>query len=224
MTTFIITSVLSASKVPLNYTPIRSVFSLEQRIDQSIETINSIRKKFNKVKIIFADCSYKKLSEDNTTKIKDNLLPDDIWCDLFENRNIHQIVHSTNKSAGEANIIKYCLDNFEIPDDVYKISGRYTINDDFDIDKIDKNLDYNFAVREEIYGTTCITSLYRIKNSALYKKMVYELCEIYSNDVPISIEQLIFFYLQNINFNNCQFLRRIGITGKIAVNGKERES
>lgn len=223
MTTFIITSVLNSSNIPLNYNNLRNVFSLSERIEQSLETIDSIRNKFSDVKIIFADCSYEKLSDINKEKIISKLETNDIWCDLFDKEEIYNVVHSPNKSAGEVSIIKYCLENFKIENDIYKISGRYKLDDCFDISAIDESKNYNFVRQNTAWnGYVCLTSLYRVRNQNLYKEMINQIDFVYKNhNYQTSIEKLVDVYLSQINFYNCQLMDKIGIFGKIAVGGDE---
>ena len=53
----LITSVINTPNTPLSYTNTRSVFSRQDRFEQTKKTIKSVREKLSNSKIIIVECS-----------------------------------------------------------------------------------------------------------------------------------------------------------------------
>jgi hypothetical protein len=110
----------------------RSKFSVEERVQQTKETLSSIRLKCPEAKIV--------LVEGSDTEIeKWNLDYDDVVL-CRDNPEIRNIIYNNFKSLGECAMMmhvgkKLDLENYEI---VMKISGRYKLTDDFSLERISK--------------------------------------------------------------------------------------
>lgn len=112
----------------------------EKRIQQTIETFKSIRKIPNSV-IIFADASVDALPKE-VMILFDGLY--DIFFDLSKNTDIRNLSLTGQKSQAETllllNTISQFKSNFDIMKimssvkRIFKISGRYSLTEDFDVE------------------------------------------------------------------------------------------
>ena len=53
----IITSIINPIKEPLSYTNVRTIYSSEERFEQVLKTINSVKEKIPNSKIVLLECS-----------------------------------------------------------------------------------------------------------------------------------------------------------------------
>lgn len=145
----VITSVTSFKEKKLSYSNRRSKFSVEERIVQTEKTISSIREKIPTAKIILAEAG---LVED-TGRLSSKV---DQYIYLGSNYFVRKAVDSIFKGIGEAVILLFL--SIYLPKDIdfyFKISGRYYLNDEFDINKW---CDGFFVVRK--YDKVFSTRLY----------------------------------------------------------------
>ena len=158
----IITSVVQTTNKPLSYSEIRSVYSHQQRFEQTLETIDSIRKNIPNAHILLIECS-----------------PPSEWMDIlkskvdqFINLEFNETVNnSLHKGLGEKTLLLTALSNLkEEYANIYKISGRYVLIDNwhFDISKWTKTDELTFC-KTNCYGIEngLHTFFYRIPNSKL---------------------------------------------------------
>jgi hypothetical protein len=157
---FLITSVLNTGSNPWTYTTTRSVFSTQDRFQQTLETIASIRVKCPAAKILLCDCS--DLSPEMTTKCVEEA---DLFFQTFEHTEIRDAcIQSNKKGYGELlktqYIVKY-LETNNIPfRRLIKISGRYFLNKSFQLDAFS---DITYTFRQPFPNSTCNpTVLYSI--------------------------------------------------------------
>ncbi len=138
----IITSKIEVSKQPLSYSKCRSIYTRDERFKQLIETINSVKKYIYNSFIIVVDNS--KLEDCEIDKLSSiiNILLNPDECKLLERNCDCQPF----KQLAELHQIKYILNyvksnNIKF-DNLFKITGRYIINNDFVYDKYinDKNI------------------------------------------------------------------------------------
>lgn len=218
MTTVIVTSVLNPISKPLDYSSIRSVYSPEQRVEQSINTIFSVRKNLGDVRILFVDCSVSPPTE--ASKIKDILRNDDRYIDLSNQSSVSIFVNSANKSYGELMLLDWAISNISFKDDIFKISGRYYLENEFDFGTLDRNADINCKARGFKHANNvCLTTFYRIKTQDTFKKYIEHGKLLFQQYPTISAEHVLFNFLacnQNLKIQN---LDRIGVVGNIAVTG-----
>jgi len=146
--------------------PAIGVFSPDERLKQTLETIDSIRKKAPNSFIILSDVSVEKLTEKHDELVSK--------VDLFLNlTGVDFLLHFTKlgmKSQGECGMMYVVLDylqkNTEIlegVDRIFKITGRIQLDDDFSLDEYTGlNGKYVFKKRvptwmnEPIHGATHI--------------------------------------------------------------------
>jgi hypothetical protein len=120
----IVTSVVEISEAPLDWAPVRSIYSHQQRFEQTLETIDSIRKHLPGADIILAECSPESpYMEELKTRV-------DIFINTYPNGLIRD---GYRKAVCEAQLMLYVFDrvDFSVYDNIFKISGRYVLTDKF---------------------------------------------------------------------------------------------
>lgn len=105
-----------------------SAYSVGERIDQTQQTLKSIRKQCPEATIFFV--------EGSDTDIASCKFDYDILVRPTEDPAAKQLIYSSQKSIGEAVMMIFTgntqpLENYDL---VFKISGRYTLTDDFSLD------------------------------------------------------------------------------------------
>lgn len=106
----------------------RSAFNVKERILQTHETLRSIREKCPSAKIYFIEGSDTDLSDCKFDY--DELL---VSTKDFEAR---KLIYSSAKSPGECVMMIYAANNIQNLEDydlIFKISGRYVLTDDFNV-------------------------------------------------------------------------------------------
>jgi hypothetical protein len=134
----LITSVICTPNTPLSYTNDRSVYTHEERFEQTKRTIESVKQKIPNLKILIVECS--NLSFDQEEYLKKNT---DYFLNLYNNEKIRKNTSSVSKSLGEGTMtlcaLQYLLDNNIGFNNLIKISGRYWLSDKFDYNKFNNN-------------------------------------------------------------------------------------
>jgi hypothetical protein len=172
--------VLISSKIIINNIN-KSIYSIDTRFNQTIETIESIRKRIPDVCIIIIDNS-------DFTNNKNYLDTLELKCDIvlnpINNLKLNNATNSSNSSIGETYQIIYFLDIFNQLNIKYKqffkISGRYLINDEFVYSKYKSDkLIFKFSEWSErntinnmclfcIQNNEYVTSFYKISQRRFY--------------------------------------------------------
>lgn len=152
---FVITSVINPTVAPLSYTVTRSVFTEQERFTQTIETIDSIKRKVPWAKIAFLECS--NISPDLERELKTQV---NFYVNYYGNKKISDAVTSPYKGIGECYKLRKFLEvyPFDNVKRLFKISGRYRLNDNFNHDNYDNN-ENNFKRISCGFATT----LYKIE-------------------------------------------------------------
>ena len=216
----IVTSKIYTSNKPFTYSAERSIYSPEERLSQTIETINSIRSKIQNSFIILYDNSI--LNNDEYYSIVDRV-------DCFINHHNDNVINNfTNNSAhklfGEIaqtyKILEYLTifhKNMNIKN-LFKITGRYVINEDFDYNKLNNinNIVFkrNTDVEDRLYYFTCFYKVNQNKIK-LYQDVIFELFEDIKNGNYEYEEWEVL--LPNLLYGEFETIDTLGITQRIAV-------
>jgi len=194
----IITSVIETTNKPLNYSKIRSVYSHQQRFEQTLETIESVRKYMPSTEIILVECSpqseyMKALSE----KV-----------DYFYNLEFNQVVNnSPEKGKGEITLLLHAFSKLtKHYTNIYKITGRYVIQPSFDKSIWDGS-DTITVCKSNRYGmeNSMHTFFYKIPNNC-----ISELKRCFDLFLHTTKNKCIENFLAN-NLKNITFFDKIGI-------------
>ena len=215
----IVTSVLIPwNDSPFDYKGLRSVFSVDERIAQTIETLESIKKYLPDANVIFveggADDRVVDLLERHIRKTHGSRIIYGGKCGW-----VKRAVSGKSKALGEIALMLYVRRFFRKNryDYFFKLSGRYKLNDDFDISRwrMDK------ICGSDIYGdeTTISTRLLGIPRSLLDRYYYALLRRIWR--VPKVSTVLEGYVAKGIGRNNICFMQPIGVEGFSASEKKK---
>lgn len=216
----IITSVINVSSNKLSYTNTRSIYSSEERLNQTLESINSIKKYIENYYIVLVEGSELSIEYENI--LKSNV---DYYYNI-SNSNYKQYIDGISKGLGETSILlAYLLSNHFIENKcnfnyIAKLSGRYYITSKF--------------ITSENFNSNKITVKYYHENK--------QICTIWYT-IPIN-EINDFINVLNNSYNDIKFIEgcysienylydkwlkdklliskqinNIGVNGNIAVDG-----
>lgn len=210
----LITSVINTPMIPLSYTETRSIYTKEERFEQTKHTIATVKEKIPDSAIFLIECS--QIDNEMHEYLREHT---DIFANLFDtgNETIIQNVFSKSKSLGEGtmticayNILQQNNIQYE---NLFKISGRYRLSDRFDYGKFDNDKIVIKYIANDI--TNCNTSLYKLPYP-VYKEFAQFLLdnEHLMHDC-MGYEVIFALFLQNReNINN---INPLGVCGNIAV-------
>jgi hypothetical protein len=159
----IITSKIIVSQNKLSYIKNRSIYSIEERYKQTLETIESIRKYIpNSYIIMFDNTEF----EENIYKKISNVV--DVFINPINDKYIYEYTNiCPYKQIAELSQLKYILhyiSNKKIKfTNLFKISGRYIINSNFDYNKYKNNnniMKKNNNVNDRLYYYTCFYKIH----------------------------------------------------------------
>jgi len=214
----LITSVINTPNIPLSYTSCRSVFTKEERFEQTKKTISSIREKIPNTKILLIECS--QLSSYEREYFTRNV---DYFLNIFEinNEQLIQRMFTISKSMGEGTMtiyaIKYLLNNNIQFDNLFKISGRYWLNDNFEYHLYSTNISCIHAINND--NDNMFTCFYKLSNELTYKWLEYLLNS--ENDFINCIGYEVIFAKFIKNHKNINIIKnKVGINGFVTVCGK----
>lgn len=207
----LITSVINTPNLPLSYTNTRSVFSRQERFKQTQKTIQSIKEKLPNDKIFIVECS--DLTSEEQTFLNKNC---DYILNLWEKIELHNFIFGISKSLGEGILtiqaLKY-IKNIEYGY-LYKISGRYWLNEHFKLDKIDHNVYKKINDNEN----NLFTALYKIDKKTVEPLLFFLTNNIETMQKCIGYEMLMAKFVKTIDK---EFVNNMGLSGFISVCGSE---
>ena len=116
----VISSAINTCSAPLSYYPIRSIYSKEERYSQTLQSIESVKRIPNK-KVFFVECTdIPEYEEDIKSRV-------DFYKNVYKGN--ESIIDGPNKGMGEA--VSLLAADTEGYDNIYKLSGRYSLTDEF---------------------------------------------------------------------------------------------
>ena len=215
----IVTSVLNISKKELSYYPIRSKFDINDRFSQTKKTIESIKKFIPNCFILFSECSDLKNYKYMENYIKSNV---DIFINHFDDIDVKNDIESIHKGLGEKSLmlksINYINSNNLIFDNVFKISGRYYLNNNFNYEDFN-NTNNQFAIWDNNFKSYA-TLFYKIKFK--YLELLNE-CFINADEklrLGAGLELILCEYFNKyMNFKNITILNKLNIDGYLSTEG-----
>jgi hypothetical protein len=210
---FIITSVINTGNHKWSYTKTRSLYSPEERFEQTLKTIESIRNIKDDSLILHVEGS--NISSDFENILKEKT---DIYINCFNNEEAKKACLQTEKKGyGEAILIYIALDhivknNIEF-DRLFKISGRYTLNYLFD---------------KSNYSHTEYTFKNSTDNNCSFSTVLYSIPQNLLQDYLYILKQCINIYQYNVvgletllppMCNPKKIIQNIGASGHCAIDG-----
>jgi hypothetical protein len=207
----LITSIINTPNKPLSYTNTRSVFTRPERFEQTVNTINSVRKHIPNCKIILVECSH--LIDHEYAFFNNNC---EYFINLIKDFESTKHIFSSAKAAGEGTMTKkaleYLINNDIKFDNLFKITGRYHINNEFNYNDYNNNSN----VFKQIDHISLYTSLYKINYNDIHSLLVF-INTNFNRMINAEGYEIIFNNLQNIIKIN--LINNLGVTGRISVCG-----
>ena len=124
------------------------VYSPEERLTQTVITLQNIRFRVPGAKIIVMECAGTPITESQSNVLENNC---DLLLDFSNDSDVHAIYQSDNwdvvKNSTEimcfGRTLRMCRDDgdFAEYDRIHKMSGRYVLNDDFDLSVYEQHKD-----------------------------------------------------------------------------------
>lgn len=210
----LITSVIAIRDTPLSYTTTRSVFTQEQRFEQTKLTIQSIKKYIPDSVIVLVECSellpeYKAYLEANC----------DHFINLFDNPSLRATTSCISKALGEGSMTIEALSYIEKLgleyENFYKISGRYHLNENF----IYENFNNDKAVVLEFCPQNFLTVFFKIPHRLVGDLKNFLIAHIEDMCRCIGYEVLFGGFIQQHNPEEVMLVKAIGVQGFVSVCG-----
>jgi mannosyltransferase OCH1-like enzyme/glycosyltransferase involved in cell wall biosynthesis len=210
----IITSVINCVDKPLSYYYKRSIFDINERYKHTLKSIESIKKYIKNAEILFCECSDLSNNIDIENNIKNNV---DYYYNFYQIRNVRNNVESELKGLGEVSILLEGLNKLEKINknyiNIFKLSGRYFLNHNFDYQVFDNNL--NIFTKWDNSNYSYCTVFYKINSDYIdyYKNILVKSIEDLNN--KNSIEMCMYKYFQE----NINIVDKMNVSGFLATEG-----
>jgi len=219
----IVTSVIHTNNKPLAYTDTRSVFSIQDRVAQTINTIETARSKIPNAYIVLVEGST--LTGDEEAMLKS--VVDRIH---YVSDDTKKYINGSFKGLGETSQLLDFFTHCEASQAGYqtitKISGRYFLDDMYDFNAMP--IEKFCIARDNARMEWKFTSSYRVPGlyTPLYKNEIIRVFDAYieytkDNTGELSLEAIMF---NDIDDSKINYMKRYGVSGYIAVNGELIES
>lgn len=219
----LITSKICTSKESFSYIKHRSIYTNEERYEQTLKTINSIRKYIPESYIILFDNTdfsinnnyYMKETIESKVDMIINIIDDD-KLNYYTNNCPYKFLAELHQTKKSLEIIKKININFF---NFFKITGRYCINDNFNFNLF--NVRKNFFKQNKIvrysnnYYYTCF---YKIDKNYLDKfiKIIDKIITNENDFLKLKYYDLEIILPQELNYE-FEVLDTLGITQNISV-------
>jgi hypothetical protein len=236
--------VLITSAVYSNY----GVFTPQQRIQQTLETAESARKYIPNSTIILIDNSKIDVQQDNSPEFTALLDAVDYYIDNSDDADIqhfhnnvqnYDIGKNSMECLGMFKALNYITSDAEImgkitsASRIFKLSGRYTVTDKFDVNKFDNDQTVNkyvFKQRQPSWIPQADTDVDHLLQTrlwsftpslfmdtiSLFKQIIENMFATFNKQKYIDVEHSMFKF---IPADKLVELESVGLIGKIAPNG-----
>ena len=204
---WLVTSVINTSERPLSYSNVRSVFSPEERLSQTLGTIHSIRSRFSEP-IVVAEMSDFEGWEPHLQGIDEIAL-----VSVPKATPISHAAESPHKGLAEALVMAAACTGVADRSGFWKLSGRYQLLPSWPQDLVlGVGLMGNYG--EEVLNTTCL---------GIGRDVAPDMASWLFQNLPqliagASIESVLTSFAR---LNRCENKVRLPVGGRVAVNGEE---
>ncbi len=204
---FIITSVIYPKNIALSYASTRSVYSPEQRYEQTLATIDSIRGSVPAAHIVCVEAGLRSEPFDLKHKV-------DTYIYAGDSRLVRNACDSSLKSLGEVTMLVHAYKKLPQAQRYFKISGRYCLNNDFSLHEWEKGEIVYHYIRPDFISTRLYSFTFATKHE-WYKALIVGIPYLFL-DYPIEHTLARFTKKEPISK-----IETVGIMGADATNGKE---
>ena len=212
----IVSGIVYVSNKELTGNTSRSIFSSDERYNQTIQTLQSIITYIPNSKIILLEQS-KFFPEDKLKNISK-------YCDYIiqykndEQNDYNSNIQGFNKGLGEMYVITHFLDiiknkNFKT---IFKTNGRYVITSDFDINNFINETTFKVIKGDGRMGIITYSVFYSISKDVLNLYIEHQKVWIKKN-CRESVEHVLTMFVESIP--NCNLITTIGIKGNLGISG-----
>jgi hypothetical protein len=190
----LITSVINTGEQPWSYSAIRSVYTPEERLEQTLGTIQTVKKYLPDAKILLIECS--DISQDYMNTLQSSV---DYFLDVYSNEEAKTACLQTNKKGwGEAVktrlALEYILEQGLSFKRLFKLSGRYILTEKFKQENYSYT-EYTFKEKFHLPNKKFAikTVLFSVPYSLLenFYTVVKNACEAYRTGEPQNYEELV---------------------------------
>lgn len=211
----LITSIVNTPDIPLSYSDVRSIYTHDERFEQTKKTIETIRNKIPQVKIIMVECS------DLVKEKEDYFIRNvDYFINLINDKDKLEDIYDKSRSLAEGTMticaLKYIIDNDIEFDNFFKISGRYWLSEKFDYDNFNND---NIVIKYiENNINNVITSLFKLPKEIAINFKTFLENKLDDRKKCVGYECLFAEFIKTCD-NKIKNLDPIGVNGNIAVCG-----
>lgn len=178
-------------------------YSKDERYEQTKVSIKSVRDRIPNSFIILIDIS--PFTNEESAYLKNN-------CDLFINPKDEKEEMSKKiigkKSYGEKTYLEYVLnllnthkdynyDHFTNVKNIFKVGGRYFLNENFDYSKYDNDCDVINIIPQHLYNNACYPSCFKITKSNITH--FTDSLKLYDEDVKHSVIDMECMLFKHVN-------------------------
>lgn len=207
-----------------------SVFNNDDRFVQTVETIKSVRKYCPNSKIILFDGSSEPVKDQYIDALEKMHV---FFLYTGNNTQVNQLSKSGQRSLAETLSFIIAADyfkkNYISSKRIYKISGRYTLNDNFIVDREDFSNAFVFSSPLESWMSkqkqeeSGVDKLFRLRfwhmDSSLFDVFQSKLPLIFNDSLQFGID-VEHSYFKNLNMYKTVAVDPIGVEGVIAPTGE----
>ncbi len=208
MNLVLITSIIKTPNTPLSYTNTRSIYTWDERFEQTKQTIQTIQEKIPNPTILLVECSELDPHQSEYFHTHCHYV-----INLFDT-SIEQC-HSESKALGEATMtmaaIEFIQNNHISFDSFFKISGRYYLSESFDYSFY--NIPFN--VVKHIDEKNINTCLYKLDKSSVFDYYHHLKSIMQSLYDCIGYETQFCDFIQQCT--NVQYIETLGVKGLVSV-------
>jgi hypothetical protein len=214
MTLVLITSIIVTPNNPLSYTSTRSIYSSEERFEQTKKTFETIRHYLPNSTICLVECS--QLTNEQHHYFEKNA---DYFLNLYDKEEIRKNLYSESKSLCEGTMtihaLKYILMSNIRFNKLIKISGRYWLSENFDPNYFEKNdIIVKLIDNNNINIFTALYQLPKIKVIDFYNYLINNLNRMHNCE---GYELIFASFINSISDMPINNLNPIGLAGYLSV-------
>jgi hypothetical protein len=217
----LITSVINPVEKPLSYTKTRSVYTKDERFEQTKKTIRSLDLISDKLVILIEGSNIESSKE---IYLKNNV---NLYKNLFYDKKKYKIIKSKYKLLGEVAQTLEAVEFIKSLDvkfnNFFKITGRYHLTENFEIDRFNNDKFIVKKIDNDINNV--ITSLYKVPYK-YFEDYFNFLKEVKNNSKKhsLGIEKNFANFLIRENHLEKDYIDHLGIFSIISVNNDKFEA
>ena len=215
----LLTSKIYTLQKPLSYAPHRSIYTPEERFQQTLKTIKCVREKIPNSFIVIFDNSilsdYEFQTINNLVDIFINKLNDGIVNELTNN-SVHKAFGEIAQTYRMLEYLRIYYKNMKI-NNIFKLTGRYLLNNNFDYNKFNNpNIIFkrNNLVEDRAYYFTCFYKIGKAKLGLYYDIMTELFEDIQKNHYEYEEWEVL---LPTLLYKEFDTIDVLGVTQDIAV-------